>query len=1122
MNIIDKRKKKKKKKKKKKMNNYKLLFHAFIYGILSFIKICYGTYASYSNNTYLIGHVNNIIPIPNKLDNLILLSSYDGVVGLLNYKTGKLEHAKYHREYESVKKLYGDDKYAAALIYKNNYGNDLSEDNIGEDEDMYNYINVYDINNFYLLSSFEYNNNEIINDFIIKGQNIYILLKDKIDIGNINDNSIISISFKELKLNLIYIKIINVKDDKIINLFYVDANKNSYIGSLNILTKKMNKIKKIKQLNLTNKNTNSTNSSSSTTTDSNNNNSYYGSIYNNNVVIIYDYDYLYWIELLNDENEYFYNYISIKDKMEKSKTQKVNNINKKFIINDYLENCHIGKYICIGKEDNVLIYNYDNKKMNFIEKKNKKNQVIGYYLNKENEKVMIIGEDSNNNILIKQINNDKKNILLQELKKSNNIYYNPELLIGIYNKEENVNYFFSIYNDLTLSVYKNNNVYFTREESLIYIEQLYFYNFHHLKKLNNTSRVLYTPQFHITKEIEGYIKDKLNLFNSPYVQELKKKKQDNSLLPFFPFHLSKEDKMKLLNICMLKKDKSDLFINNKKKLNNEKDKSNKISNDEYMKDKSIYEFMNSLVKNSFDKYAEDLSSKYAGSSIILVSTYNNFIYAIHLYTGLILYKIDTNEYIKNDNMFDNKNIYRFPIITNQNNWSEIDNAKKLIFNTSNIINNNKMKGKNNSSSSSYSNIHNTNIILNDNSVIDLFKGFSKDTVITILKNNNPNNKKDSHILIFDILNGDIIYQKKVESFYIKNYYILKNTFSLIAIDDSLNTKVMHTLNNSPDLNINDEELYFYQINKTDNFIQGYRLIISKNKGTENVHIIKTYSINLNNENVELYTKSITKKDMFFPIKINKDASICYKYINDNIVSYITSSKNKTNKIYTLYIIDGVTGKLLFSRILDKYVNPPFHLIINENKIILNYYHKNIHKNVFHIIEILLDKPDPGFFNLITSKKQKVVNLFDEENIVINEKNYIIDNNVKSFNFTETKRGITNKHLLLLLDTNKITYLPINNDKNNNIYKNLNTFITHTDILYNSRGFISNESLLESTTLIFSWGNNLYFTSYQPNGSFDTIEKFSLLLLLFLILLVFIGTYISYNKRINKKLYAKWE
>ncbi|SOS78010.1 ER membrane protein complex subunit 1, putative [Plasmodium sp. gorilla clade G1] len=1113
------------------MYNYKLLFHAFIYGILSFIKICYGNYASYSNNTYLIGHVNNIIPIPNKLDNLILLSSYDGVVGLLNYKTGKLELAKYHREYESVKKLYGDDKYAAALIYKNNYGSDLSEDNIVEEEDMYNYINVYDINNFYLLSSFEYNNKEIINDFIIKGQNIYILLKDKIDIGNINDNSVISISFKELKLDLIYIKIINVKDDKIINLFYVDVNKNSYIGSLNILTKKLNKIKKIKQLHLTN---NTTTTTTTTNNNNNNNNNYYyyyyynSSIYNNNVVIIYNYDYLYWIELLNDENEYYYNYISIKDKMDKSKISKANHINKNFITNDYLENCHVGKYICISKEDNVLIYNYDNKKMNFVEKKNQKNQVIGYYLNKENEKVMIIGEDTNKNILIKKINNDKKNILLQELKKSNNIYYNPELLIGIYNKEENVNYFFSIYNDLTLTAYKNNNVYFTREESLIYIEQLYFYNFQHLKKPNNTTTGFYTPQFHIAKEIEGYIKDKLNLFSSPYVQELKKKKQDNSLLPFFFFHLSKEDKMNLLNICTLKKDKSDSFIINKKKLNNEKDNYTKLSNQQHMKDKSNYEFMNSLVKNSFDKYASDLSSKYAGSSIILVSTYNNFIYAIHLYTGLILYKIDTNVYLKNDNLFDNKTMYRFPIITNENNWSEIDNAKKLIFYNYNIFNNNnnnnnKMKGKKNSSSNINNTDNNTNIILNDNSVIDLFKGFSKDTVITILKNNNnPSNKKDSHILIFDVLNGDIIYEKKVDSFYIKNYFILKNTFSLITVDESLNTKVIHMLNNSPDLNINDEELYFYQINKTDNFIQGYRLIISDRKKRENIDLIKTYSINLNNENVELFSKSITKKDIFFPIKINKDASICYKYINDNIVSYITSSKNKTNKIYTLYIIDGISGKLLFSRILDKYVNPPFHLIINENKIILNYYHKNIHKNVFHIIEILLDKPDPGFFNLITSKKQKVVNLFDEENIVINETNYIIDHNVKSFNFTETKRGITNKHLLLLLDTNKIAYLPFSNDKNTNIYKNLNTFITHTDILYNSRGFISNESLLESTTLIFSWGNNLYFTSYQPNGSFDTIEKFSLLLLLFLIFLVFVGTYISYNKRINKKLYAKWE
>ncbi|CRH02533.1 ER membrane protein complex subunit 1, putative [Plasmodium relictum] len=1051
----------------------KILFNAFICFMAILFKITYERYIPYSNNASLIGHINFIIPISNLINNYILLSSFNGNVALLNYKTGKLQYVKTHREDEKIKKLYGDEKYAVALIYKNNSEKDINGININ-DTNIYSYISVYNIMNSYLLSIFEYKN-EIIEDFLIKGEHIIIVFDNRIDIGNIIDNSMYSIYFKELNLNLIYLKLI-LLEDNIATLFYVDNNLFCYIMSIDISSKKTINSTKIEELKLNNKI------------------NYHVSVYNKNVVIIYNKKYLYWVELINKGENYYYNYMIINNNDEEQLFKNEVIENNKFINEDEREQWNTNNYIVIDVGEYELAYIYYDRKMNFI-KKVTKNEIIGYYINKNNKKEMIIASDENNKIIIKNIDEMKNEKTLNILNKSSNIYYNGEIIVGIFNSEENKNYYFSIYNDSSFTVYKENDVFYSREESLAYIDQLYFYNFQHLKK--NGKKHSYNIQFQIMDDMKKYIKEKINSFNKPFIAEIVKKKEDSSLFPFNFFYLSIEEKMDLLNVCNKKKLKSDFIINSKKETKNYDEKNNHYK----------FSLTNNLLKDSFTKFSLHHSSKYAGSSVILVSTCNNIIFAFHLFTGLILYKIDGNKF-QGTNMFSlKKRLCSFS--TGKNNWSEIENGKKIIFLNNKIDN---VKSGNDG------NNNNGSIILNSKNELHLFKKFSKDSVITIFKSD-----KSSYILIFDILYGDIIFEKKIDSFLIQHYFVLRKSSSIIIIDNLLNIQVINVFNNEMDEDIKENQLFFYNINISQNYIEGYMLINSVN--TENhknkISLIKTYLININNEQIEVFSKSITKKNIFFPIKINKDASISYKYINNNIISYITRTNNKQNINYTLYILDGVSGSLIFSKILDKYSKPPFHLVINENYVILNYFNEKLNKYVFHIIEILLDKKDPGFLSILTSKKEKFVDLFDEQKIVINEKNYIIDHNVKSFNFTETKRGITNKHLLLLLDTNKISSLNIGDDQNKNYYKYFNQFITHTDILYNSKGFISNESLLESTTLLFSWGNNLYFTYYQPNGSFDTIENFNLLLLLFLIILVFIGTYFSYIKRVNKKLYIQW-
>ncbi|GAW83486.1 hypothetical protein, conserved [Plasmodium gonderi] len=1107
-----------------------MLFNFFICFVALLTKLTFEKHTPYSNVAPLIGHVNYIIPTLNFINNFVIISSFNGNVGLLNYKTGTLDYVKNHGENEKIKKLYGDDNHAAVLIYKGSLEENDVIGNHKNNEDFYCYVNVYNTVYSHLLSSFEYRN-EIINDFFIKDDKIFMHLNNKIDIGNITNNRLFSLNFKELNVNCIYSKIIGENNLKI-TLFYVDAEFWGHIVNVNILKKSIENSIKITEFKLNDKIVN-----------------YINIVKNKTVLVIYNKEFLHWIELLNEENKYHYGFVPIGEssgevKVDKKEPQdekrhietRENNeritepisshaMGKcKLFRDDGMEQWNTENYFIVRLQETQFVYMYNDNKMNLIKEKDK-NEIIGYYMNQYNEKDMIFAEDKGNKIFIKKAGSEGEPPL-NVLHKSDNVYYKGEMIIGIYNKEENSNYYFSVYNDASLTVYKNNDVCYSREESLAYIEQLNFYNFQHLKKKKKKTNHSYnTKQFDLMNELDSYIKDKIHSFNKPFLEDVVKKKAENSLLPFNFFYLSYEDKMNLLNICMEKKKKNDSLINYgmEGKVSYSKDSQGNTNSKKGNEHKS--NLMNNMIKDAFTKYEQSQSGKYAGSSLALVSTSNNLIFAIHLYTGLILYKIDGNKFKVSKEIFSPKIYYESPFSLNKDNWSELDNGKKLIF-----LNNQKGHDATEGKKNEITNEGSSKDVLNYSNDVHLFKSFTKDTAIAIFKND-----KISHIVIFDILSGDIIFEKKIESFEIKNFFIDRKNSSILAMDNFLNVKIIPLMKGKgADVEIADgvdaipgleNDLFFYRMNESNSLIEGFKLISSsprKKEEKEGVELIRIYSINLNNEKLEVFSKSITKKDMFYPIKINKDASICYKYVSDNIISYITSTNQKKNIIYTLYIIDGITGDLIFSKMLDKHTNPPFHLMISENHVILNYFNVNLKKYIIQIIEILLDKRDPGFFNLITSKKEKIVDLFDQKKkIIVKEKNYIIEHNIKSFNFTETKRGITNKQILLLLESNKITSLNLGTEKDQNVYKNLNTFITQTDILYNSKGFISNESLLESTTLVFSWGNYLYFTCYQPNGSFDTIENFNLLVLLFLIILVFIGTYISYLKRINKTLHSKW-
>lgn len=1115
------------------------LTNVFLYLVLILSIVSYQKHLSFSNNVALIGHINFIAPVINSADDYVFLTSYNGSVSLFDYKTGEPKWIRHHREEETVEKVHTDERHATVLLYRGIcHSGRHREDDLDTVPNLY-YINVYDILSSNLVNVYQYN--EVLLDFFKKEDMLVMAFQERIEIGNVIDNSIEYRFYKDMNIDVqfAYVKIVHFDlSSNRLSLFCIEEKEAApYFIIVDMSNPaKLLKITKVSELQINKKR------------------KHFIEIYKDHLALIYNRKYLYWIDIENwEEGKYIYHSetINVKDEEELFKEEVV--VNGKYVIeaNEKAElEMNNVEETFFTQDGHIIIdifrekfhYLYGQNKLQFIEKL-KADEIGGYYF-KDGKKYLISIREENQKLLIeKKDTSKKKQTYFATLPKGKNVLQNVELFMGLYTSAEKTNYYFSVFNDSSFTVYKDKEILYSREEALAYIEQTHFYSFQHLQ--GDKQKRTYPWEFNIVKEIKNFAKMKMSLLNvSRHMNEmLNKKEVRNSLLPFHLMHLTYKENMKLLHISEGKKTNDHIFSsvvkNEETEEVKEKNKKRKVNaDDSYNSEKPSF-LMNQLFNDVYKRVVSHPSVKHWWNYLVLVSTRGGLIFTFHLPTGLILYKIDLNQF-KNTKRPAPKHYLCSYDLTN-NNWVEMQGGKKLMF-LEKSRNERKKLGINNISGNmkksddlndSEKGKRKKKGIYKKETELSPFRMYSKDSVIVIYKDGN-----NSNILIFDILNGTILFKKQLLSFPIERFFILPNSGALLAVDHSMNLKIIDVLNKKRIDPINNNALYFFNINTMNSDIRGYTVVCTeepnkKGKGkiemgdeiseiNKKLRIVETYRINMNEEELEVIAMSKTKKQKIFPVKINADAAIRYKYLNNNIICYIAKTRNKKKDfLYTLYIIDGVGGKYLFSKILDIFAKPPFHILINENFVVVNYYHSYLNKYVVYVLELLLDKEDPGFLNIITSKKEKTVCLFHDENVMIAERQYVIDYNIRSFAFTETKRGITNTHLILLLDTNKIASLVISGDYNRNFYKNINEYITRTNILYNSTGISLNESSLESTTLLFSWGNYLYFTSYQPSGSFDTIENYNVFFLVFIIIVVFVATFFSYTIRKDKTLHAHW-
>lgn len=87
---------------------------------------------------------------------------------------------------------------------------------------------------------------------------------------------------------------------------------------------------------------------------------------------------------------------------------------------------------------------------------------------------------------------------------------------------------------------------------------------------------------------------------------------------------------------------------------------------------------------------------------------------------------------------------------------------------------------------------------------------------------------------------------------------------------------------------------------------------------------------------------------------------------------------------------------------------------------------------------------------------------------------------------------------------------------------MQSYITHAVKVEGLRGIITVPAKLESTTLVFAYGTDLFFTRLAPSKTYDSLtEDFSYALLLLTIFALVVAILVTWILSEKKELQEKW-
>lgn len=170
-----------------------------------------------------------------------------------------------------------------------------------------------------------------------------------------------------------------------------------------------------------------------------------------------------------------------------------------------------------------------------------------------------------------------------------------------------------------------------------------------------------------------------------------------------------------------------------------------------------------------------------------------------------------------------------------------------------------------------------------------------------------------------------------------------------------------------------------------------------------------------------------------------------------------------------------------------------------------------------------------------------ISSYSRPEVVTKSQTYFFTHSVKTIAVTSTAKGITSKQLLIGTISDQVLALdkrfldprrtvnPTQAEKEEGIIPLTDSlpimpqsYVTHTLKVEGLKGIVTSPAKLESTTLIFAYGVDLFFTRMAPSKTYDSLtEDFSYALLLLTIVALLVAIVATWFLSERKELQDKW-
>ena len=317
-----------------------------------------------------------------------------------------------------------------------------------------------------------------------------------------------------------------------------------------------------------------------------------------------------------------------------------------------------------------------------------------------------------------------------------------------------------------------------------------------------------------------------------------------------------------------------------------------------------------------------------------------------------------------------------------------------------------------------------------------------------------------------------------------------------------------------------QSTFTYQVDEADNAAFGY-MISPGNTKSQVLSVINLWSFKLP-EGAKIVGSASPNffQKIYSRTRVLGDRSALYKYTNPNTLFLASESADEGRLKVMAYLLDTVTGKLLYS-IKHEDAQGPVHVVFHEHWVVYKYWNSRGNRDEMSVMELYEDEPQKNsksisslVFDLLTKTNQnETVSSYAPSALRVLGQSYVLSVGMKTMTVTSSSFGITASQVLLgtlsdqvyaidkkLLDPRR-PVKPSNADKEEGLvpYNEFlpiapQYFITYTHQVLGLEKIQCYPTRRESTTLMLAYGIDIFYTRLvSPLLIFLSLQSFILTL-----------------------------